>query len=76
MLEEPFLVFCEGVASSTSLIVLDLRNNQISHHGAAELATALRRNTTLRRLGNMLPLTFHSILVVVSYLYHLPSIHY
>ncbi|XP_067929473.1 leucine-rich repeat-containing protein 45-like [Watersipora subatra] len=50
MLEEPFMVFCEGVGGSTSLITLDLRNNQISHQGAGELATALKRNTVLKLL--------------------------
>lgn len=51
MLDEAFMVFCEGLGSSISLVELDLRNNQISHHGAAELCTALKRNTTLLSLG-------------------------
>uniref|UniRef100_A0A4W6DPQ9 Leucine rich repeat containing 45 n=1 Tax=Lates calcarifer TaxID=8187 RepID=A0A4W6DPQ9_LATCA len=32
------------------LMELDLRNNQINHHGASELALALKRNTTLEVL--------------------------
>jgi len=51
LLDDAFMVFCEGLGSSTSLESVDLRNNQISHHGAAELATALKRNATLRTLG-------------------------
>lgn len=51
MLDDSFMVFCEGVGSSSSLVQLDLRNNQISHHGAAELSTALKRNATLCSLG-------------------------
>lgn len=50
MLDDPFMMFCEGLGNNTSLIQLDLRNNQISHHGAAEIANALKRNTTLRKL--------------------------
>lgn len=51
MWEEGFAVFCEGLASNTSLTQLDLRNNQINHQGAAELCMALRRNSTLQELG-------------------------
>lgn len=51
MWEEGFSVFCEGLASNTSLIQLDLRNNQINHQGAAEIALALKRNSVLRGLG-------------------------
>ncbi|KAI2658868.1 Leucine-rich repeat-containing protein 45 [Labeo rohita] len=50
MWEEGFAVFCEGLASSTSLTQLDLRNNQINHQGAAELCIALKRNSTLLEL--------------------------
>ena len=53
MLDDTFMVFCEGLGSSTSLTSLDLRNNQISHNCASELATALKRNTTLRSLGKL-----------------------
>ncbi|MCI4384022.1 hypothetical protein PGIGA_G00033440 [Pangasianodon gigas] len=50
MWEEGFSVFCEGLASNSSLIQLDLRNNQINHQGAAEIALALKRNSVLREL--------------------------
>ncbi|KAF4106990.1 leucine-rich repeat-containing protein 45 [Onychostoma macrolepis] len=50
MWEEGFAVFCEGLASNTSLIQLDLRNNQINHQGAAELCIALKRNSILQEL--------------------------
>lgn len=50
MWEEGFAVFCEGLASSTSLTQLDLRNNQINHQGAAELCVALKRNSNLQEL--------------------------
>ena len=52
MLDQAFSVFCEGLGANLTLQHLDLRNNQINHDGAAELAGALRRNTTLRVLGN------------------------
>lgn len=48
--DEAFLLFCEGLASNTVLTQLDLRNNQINHHGASELALALKRNATLQVL--------------------------
>uniref|UniRef100_A0A8P4K7T1 Leucine rich repeat containing 45 n=1 Tax=Dicentrarchus labrax TaxID=13489 RepID=A0A8P4K7T1_DICLA len=44
--DEAFSLFCEGLASNSVLTQLDLRNNQINHHGAAELALALKRNNT------------------------------
>ncbi|XP_046380358.2 leucine-rich repeat-containing protein 45-like [Haliotis rufescens] len=50
MLDMAFAVFCDGVGSSSSLQALDLRNNQINHEGASELAANLKRNTTLRAL--------------------------
>ncbi|TRY88635.1 hypothetical protein DNTS_028846 [Danionella cerebrum] len=50
MWEEGFSVFCEGLASSSSLSQLDLRNNQINHQGAAALCSALKRNSTLQDL--------------------------
>ncbi|KAK3529234.1 hypothetical protein QTP70_021919 [Hemibagrus guttatus] len=50
MWEEGFSVFCEGLASNSSLIQLDLRNNQINHQGAAEIALALKRNSVLQEL--------------------------
>ncbi len=51
MLDTSFGVFCEGLGANGTLQVLDLRNNQISHDGAAELAMALKRNSTVRSLG-------------------------
>ncbi|XP_066520616.1 leucine-rich repeat-containing protein 45 [Hoplias malabaricus] len=48
MWEEGFSIFCEGLASSPCLIQLDLRNNQINHQGAAELGSALKRNSVLQ----------------------------
>ncbi|XP_054457252.1 leucine-rich repeat-containing protein 45 isoform X1 [Anoplopoma fimbria] len=48
--DEAFSLFCEGLASNSTLTQLDLRNNQINHHGAAELALALKRNTAVQAL--------------------------
>ncbi|XP_029311905.1 leucine-rich repeat-containing protein 45 [Cottoperca gobio] len=48
--DETFSLFCEGLASNSVLTQLDLRNNQINHHGASELAVALQRNTTVQVL--------------------------
>lgn len=49
--DEAFSLFCSGLASNCALAQLDLRNNQINHHGAAELALALKCNSTLQVLG-------------------------
>uniref|UniRef100_A0AAR2KWD7 Leucine rich repeat containing 45 n=1 Tax=Pygocentrus nattereri TaxID=42514 RepID=A0AAR2KWD7_PYGNA len=54
MWEEGFSIFCEGLASNSCLTQLDLRNNQINHQGAAELALALKRNSVLEELGENL----------------------
>ena len=51
--DEAFSLFCDGLASNSVLTQLDLRNNQINHHGASELALALKRNTTLQVLGEV-----------------------
>ncbi|KAM8837813.1 leucine-rich repeat-containing protein 45 isoform 2-T2 [Spinachia spinachia] len=48
--EEAFSLFCGGLCSNSVLTQLDLRNNQINHHGAAELALALKRNTAVQEL--------------------------
>ncbi|XP_037320504.2 leucine-rich repeat-containing protein 45 [Pungitius pungitius] len=48
--EEAFTLFCEGLSSNSVLTQLDLRNNQINHHGAAALALALKRNTAVQAL--------------------------
>lgn len=50
--DEAFSLFCEGLASNNVLTQLDLRNNQINHHGASELALALKRNNTVEVLGD------------------------
>jgi hypothetical protein len=46
-----FASFCDALSINKGLIELDLRNNDISHVGASELAVALKRNVTLRVLG-------------------------
>ena len=46
-----FSGFCDALASNKGLVELDLRNNDISHVGASELAAALKKNSTLRVLG-------------------------
>ena len=51
LIESAFSTFCEGLAGNSSLQTLDLRSNQISHNGAEALASALKRNATLRCLG-------------------------
>ncbi|XP_034716016.1 leucine-rich repeat-containing protein 45 isoform X1 [Etheostoma cragini] len=48
--DEAFSLFCDGLASNSVLTQLDLRNNQINHNGASELALALKRNTTVQVL--------------------------
>lgn len=50
--DEAFSLFCEGLASNSVLTQLDLRNNQINHHGASALAMALKHNTILEVLGD------------------------
>uniref|UniRef100_A0A8C3CXA5 Leucine rich repeat containing 45 n=1 Tax=Cairina moschata TaxID=8855 RepID=A0A8C3CXA5_CAIMO len=48
--EEGFSFFCQGLGANNFLQRLDLRNNQINHHGAGELAMALKRNASLQEL--------------------------
>ncbi|NWQ79835.1 LRC45 protein, partial [Columbina picui] len=48
--EEGFSFFCQGLGANTSLQRLDLRNNQINHQGAGELAMALKQNSSLQEL--------------------------
>ncbi|XP_058561407.1 leucine-rich repeat-containing protein 45 isoform X1 [Neofelis nebulosa] len=48
--EDAFATFCRALADNGALRQLDLRNNQISHKGAEELALALTRNTSLQQL--------------------------
>lgn len=49
--EEGFSLFCQGLSANRSLQRLDLRNNQINHEGAGELAAALKGNSSLQELG-------------------------
>lgn len=49
--EDAFATFCRALAGNGALRQLDLRNNQISHKGAEELALALTRNASLQQLG-------------------------
>uniref|UniRef100_A0ACB8EKX8 Leucine-rich repeat-containing protein 45 n=2 Tax=Sphaerodactylus townsendi TaxID=933632 RepID=A0ACB8EKX8_9SAUR len=48
--EESFALFCEGLGANGILQCLDLRNNQINHQGAGELAMALKNNSSLQEL--------------------------
>ncbi|ETE70340.1 Leucine-rich repeat-containing protein 45, partial [Ophiophagus hannah] len=48
--EESFTIFCEGLGANHYLQMLDLRNNQINHQGAGELAMALKANSSLQEL--------------------------
>ncbi|KFO91025.1 Leucine-rich repeat-containing protein 45, partial [Buceros rhinoceros silvestris] len=50
MWEEAFSFFCQGLGANNFLQRLDLRNNQIDHRGAGELAVALKQNTSLQEL--------------------------
>uniref|UniRef100_A0A8C4V573 Leucine rich repeat containing 45 n=1 Tax=Falco tinnunculus TaxID=100819 RepID=A0A8C4V573_FALTI len=42
--EEGFSFFCQGLGANNFLQQLDLRNNQINHQGAGDLAMALKQN--------------------------------
>ncbi|KAK2504108.1 hypothetical protein MC885_011176 [Smutsia gigantea] len=48
--EDAFATFCGALAANSALRQLDLRNNQISHKGAEELALALKSNASLQQL--------------------------
>ncbi|NXS54549.1 LRC45 protein, partial [Brachypteracias leptosomus] len=48
--EEGFSFFCQGLGANEFLQCLDLRNNQINHQGASELAVALKQNASLQEL--------------------------
>ncbi|XP_041363467.1 leucine-rich repeat-containing protein 45-like [Gigantopelta aegis] len=50
LLDNSFAVFCDAIGCNRNLQALDLRNNQINHDEAAELATNLKRNTYLKAL--------------------------
>ena len=49
--DEAFATFCGALAANGALRQLDLRNNQINHKGAEELALALKSNASLQQLG-------------------------
>ncbi|KAA8581161.1 hypothetical protein FQN60_002742 [Etheostoma spectabile] len=65
--DEAFSLFCDGLASNSVLTQLDLRNNQINHHGAwnnigllggRTLLEALQKNHSIVQLemaGNNIP---------------------
>ncbi|XP_047561844.1 leucine-rich repeat-containing protein 45 isoform X2 [Lutra lutra] len=57
MWEDAFATFCGALAGNGTLRQLDLRNNQISHKGAEELALALTCNASLQQLGALRLLT-------------------
>ncbi|XP_061666071.1 leucine-rich repeat-containing protein 45 [Syngnathoides biaculeatus] len=48
--DETFTIFCEGLSSNSVLTHLDLRNNQINHHGMMPLSETLKRNSSLKVL--------------------------
>ncbi|NXG73402.1 LRC45 protein, partial [Baryphthengus martii] len=48
--EESFSLFCQELGANNFLQLLDLRNNQINHQGAGELAMALKQNASLQKL--------------------------
>ncbi|OWK14368.1 LRRC45 [Cervus elaphus hippelaphus] len=48
--DEAFATFCGALAANGTLRQLDLRNNQINHKGAEELALALKSNASLQQL--------------------------
>ncbi|MXQ87193.1 hypothetical protein E5288_WYG007634 [Bos mutus] len=48
--DEAFATFCGALAANGALRQLDLRNNQINHKGAEELALALKSNASLQQL--------------------------
>lgn len=51
---EALTQFCSAVATNHSIETLDLRNNQLDEGCAAQLANMLRKNITLRSLGQFL----------------------
>ncbi|XP_077481575.1 leucine-rich repeat-containing protein 45 [Stigmatopora argus] len=48
--DEAFTVFCDGLSSNGVLTHLDLRNNQINHHGMLAFAQTLKHNSNLKVL--------------------------
>ncbi|XP_037258294.1 leucine-rich repeat-containing protein 45 isoform X5 [Falco rusticolus] len=51
--EEGFSFFCQGLGANNFLQQLDLRNNQINHQGAGDLAMALKQNASLQELVDL-----------------------
>lgn len=49
--EDAFATFCRALAGNSTLQQLDLRNNQVSHKGAEELALVLKSHPSLQQLG-------------------------
>eukprot|EP00106_Octopus_bimaculoides_P001820 XP_014769262.1 PREDICTED: leucine-rich repeat-containing protein 45-like isoform X3 [Octopus bimaculoides] len=65
ILETPFIVFCDGLQANCNLKRLDIRNNQVTHHGTKQLAEALSTNKTLQVIDlkwNKVGLTESSLL--------------
>jgi hypothetical protein len=54
MTTNSFANFCQSLGMNKKLKDLDLRNNQITHTGAMEIAGAIEVNTTLENLGRVL----------------------
>ncbi|XP_016019280.2 leucine-rich repeat-containing protein 45 isoform X2 [Rousettus aegyptiacus] len=48
--EDAFATFCRALAGNSTLQQLDLRNNQVSHKGAEELALVLKSHPSLQQL--------------------------
>lgn len=48
--EDAFATFCRALAGNSTLRQLDLRNNQVSHKGAEELALVLKSHPSLQQL--------------------------
>ncbi|CAF3000135.1 unnamed protein product [Rotaria sp. Silwood2] len=61
-----FSSFCDAFSVNKSLIGLNLRNNDTNHVGGSELATALKRNVTLRVLALFIQLL--TIIIVYHYM--------
>ena len=56
---------CEGLAHNQALLFLDLRNNQITHEGASQIAVALKRNQYLRGLDSVPPLYSAAVTFII-----------
>ena len=67
--ESSLACLSEGIALNTSLVYLNLSNNQISHCGASFISSALTTNETLFELGII------ELLVCVLILIHYVHVH-